>query len=174
MACSCLLANPPDYDDAEDHWPVFVRTDPAGALVEVDLEADDFPAGLVSSFGAVARDGNLDQDLLYRWFLDYSADAPDRQFCGRVDQQRLRPTGAPERTVASPIGQWPYLLEAGRCHRLTLVATDGEFAEAGCAAVVEPSHRISTDWWLGVRDTDNPLTSVDFTRCLSQQEPLSR
>ena len=173
MACSCLLANPPDYDEAEDHWPVLVRTDPA-PLVEVDLEADDFPSGLVSSFGAVARDGNLDQDLRYRWFLDYSADAPDQPFCGRIDEQTLRPTGEPERLVASPIGQWPYLLDAGYCHRLTLVVTDGEFTEDGCAAVVEPAHRIWNDWWLGVHDTDNPLSSVDFSRCLSEQKPLSR
>ena len=168
LACGCLLANPPDLEDPVGSGPVIVRVTPSEAFVTVDLDAENL-AQVLGSFGAVVREEDVEQDLFYRWFVDYDPEAPIGN-CNLVDRQTLRPTGGPERDVPPPILR-PALLDAAKCYRLTLVVTDGGWD--GCATVVEGAHRTSHDWWLLVHDGGTSPREVPATQCQSKTRPLS-
>lgn len=173
LVSGCLLSNPPDYDDSDDHWPVFVSVLPPGTLVEVNQTQEGWARNLTGSFGAVVRDGNVDQAIRYRWFLDYEPPTTPGSTCGLEDRLTLEPNGLEERTVGAPVGQWHERLIAGGCHRLSLVVTDGNFEPEGCAAVTEGSHVIFRDWYLGVHSADHPFDTVDFAECLSRFTALT-
>jgi hypothetical protein len=175
LGCGCLLSNPPDYVDPEEHWPLFVSRIPEKVHVAVDVGADDFPQSL-GLFEAVVHDGNVDQELRYRWFMDYDPERPDRPApCGLQVDKTIGPSGLPERTIGAPSGAWYKVLVVGDCHRLTLVVTDGSFEPEGCAAVTEGSHRIANDWWLLIFDeaAGVSLEEVRAADCLSNSNALS-
>ncbi len=133
LGCSCLISNPPDYDTV-GHRPAVDSRDPAGRIFEVDLNTDS-PSSLI--FQAAIWDGDVDDVLRHRCFLDYHPEALPR--CGITDDYSIDATGEDLRTATCR----PFRghLSPG-CHIVTMVITDGEWLcgeQTGCAGIVEGS-----------------------------------
>jgi hypothetical protein len=157
LGCGCLLSNPPDYEDPVDYRPAVVSRSPASQFVSI--QTDD-PLHYQMAFSLEVWDGNVDQVLQHRWFLDYRPDAVPR--CNLVEERR-EPSG---QEVREPLFRLPYeALTAGMCHRLSAVITDGEWADGpgeGCSEAAEGANRIVVDWWIAAYDESTP---VDFNSC---------
>ena len=162
----CLLSNPPDYEPQVDHPPVILERTPLASIVTV--ERDD-PSSPTTLFEAVISDGNVDQILRYRWFLDFHADTEPQ--CGLVRGFLALPNedGSPERTAVYNLDHRILTVGPGQCHRLTLVVTDGEWLggpHEGCSEVVEGANRALADWWILAYDQSTSLDDVTLGDCL--------
>ena len=169
LGCSCLVSNPPDYDSV-GHRPAVVSRDPAGLFFEVDLDAVT-PSSLV--FHAEVWDGDLDDVLGFRCFLDFRPEAEPR--CGYTnDYPLLDTTPSGMRTATCRPFRSPL---APGCHRVTMVITDGEWhcgEQAGCGGIEEPGNAVLADWWILAYDSTWGTDAVLMADCLSpgQQNPL--
>jgi len=174
LACGCLLANPPDYDEQEVLAIVSRSPDSDHVEIDLDLETRQLQQKL-TGFDAVVRVGKASQQVVYRWFLDYDPlDVTKVPACGLLDDTEVAsPTTDPlKRRVANAYPWWSSLLEAGQCHRLSLVVTDGDFAEGGCAKVSEGASRVTNDWWLTPFNTENAVNSTGT--CTPKEGPLDQ
>lgn len=143
--CSCLLSNPPDNDDPTSHRPVVVVRHPSSDMVFIEKDNAEIQT---TTFQADIWDGDVDDFLSYRWFLDFRHD-PATQ-CGlERDFISINPNREEIRSAVFNMNH--NRLSTGVCHRLTLVVTDGEWRDgphAGCAEVAEGAHRVVSNWWL--------------------------
>lgn len=176
LVCGCLITNPPDYDDPPDYHPSFVKVYPSEPFREFNLSDPS-----VEEFEVQVRDGNVDQAIAYRWFLNYSTKTVP--YCGRVNQERKQGDGIQEirESVRLEVNQTDARLTVGSCHRLTVVVTDGEWLETpleGCATVEDGANRLVADWWLVVYDesVDPDEISIRDCRMLAdspEEDPLA-
>lgn len=167
---SCLLSNPPDYDDPINVVPVALTKNPQLPLIEIDLSDPR------TGFEIEVRDDNVEQTLRFRWYLDFDSDELE---CGCQDADDALPLGdgqyEAQYNLHHSLG---VLAKSPRCHRVTVVVTDGEWLEnvdgLGCPDLSGEGNRISLDWWLGVRDANGTVDTVSFADCstLSKRIPL--
>lgn len=164
------MTNPPDYDDPVQHPPIIQSRTPENPFVDVDLSA----VPPLPTFEATVRDNDLDDDIRYRWYFDYTNQAP--LDCPLITETSAQQTADPAvRVVARPpTGFWSDRLVAGRCHRLTLVVTDGAFEPDGCTVVTEGSRRATFDWWLLAFDESAGVSreEVRAADCATLAAPL--
>ena len=170
----CLLSNPPDHDEPTSFTPVVEQTSPMARLYAINR---DDPSRL-TTFRAWVRDDNLEQSLKFRWYLDFDPDTTTTTTCGCIFSSQALSLGDGRHRTEYPLLHSTTSLTAPSCHRLTVVITDGEWAEdpdeCGCPYVVEGSNRTFVDWWLGVHNDDVLVDEVSFGECLilSTRNPL--
>lgn len=159
---SCLLSNPPDYDDPMNVVPVVLARRPQAPLYEIDKAKNQ------TTFRVDVRDNNGDQTLRFRWYLDYDREAFE---CGCRRSDDAPPLVSGEYESHYDLDHSIAALKAPSCHRLTVVITDGEWLEnpdgRGCPTLVEEANKIGVDWYLGVYDVGAPATEVSFSKCVS-------
>lgn len=169
---SCLLSNPPDFEEPMSYGPVIYQTTPMADLYAIDRDAD--PG--MTNFRAWARDYNLDQTLLFRWYLDFGRDRPR---CGCIRSFQALPLDEGRHLADYTLPHSLSTLDPGSCHRLTVVFTDGQWTEdpegCDCPWVGDGENRTSNDWWLGVADEEFLIDEVSFGDCLalSSSNPLA-
>lgn len=162
MSPGCLLSNPPDFEETIGHRPVVLLRTPASQIVAI---AKDDPEVGTTAFQAEVWDGDVDQILRYRWFLDYSPDALPQ--CGLVRGFLALSNGEEQRTAVYNLDH--RVLTAGECHRLVVVVSDGEWRDGpheGCAEVVQGANRTVADWWIVAYDTQLTVDDVTMGDCL--------
>ncbi len=167
VGMGCLLSNPPDFEEPVDHPPVIVLRDPLSTMVTIDKDGES----PTTVFQAVISDGNVDQILPYRWFLDYGPDESPQ--CGLVRDYLALPSenDDPERTAVYTLDHrlLTTSLSEGQCHRLTLIVTDGQWRDGehdGCGEVADGSNRALADWWILVYDDLNLSSEASMEDCL--------
>ena len=160
----CLLSNPPDYEEPIDYRPVVEQFEPK-QLVSINL--DETPG--YTTFTADLRDENLDQNLQFRWYLNFTPKVEEGDQCGCI-YSALAPRRAEEGTHRAQILFPVSLLVEGKCHRLTVVVTDGQWTDAegncGCTGVEEGANRTFVDWLIAALSAN--VEDASFRDCQTQ------
>ncbi len=164
LGCGCLLSNPPDYEESIEHHPHIKLRHPSQQIVAI--QTDD-PSGTIQTvFQLEVWDGDVDQILRHRWFLNFDPDVEPQ--CNLVEEYLTVPSGQEERIVDYPLRH--KMLTVGQCHRLTTVVTDGEWLDGprqGCAELTEGSNKLVADWWIVAYDESVSVEEVTFYQCLT-------
>jgi hypothetical protein len=168
----CVLSNPPDFEEGGGHSPVITQYAPGLAHNQIDTES-----GRTTKFRAWVRDEDRGDHVWFRWYLDYLPDSPA---CACMWWGQ-----APRQGEADYLVEWGLYnglpaLSAGKCHRLTVVVSDGPWLdeldeECGCPQVVDGANRVAHDWWIGAFSESNRFDDIPYRDCfaLDQQNPLA-
>ena len=161
FVCGCLLSNPPDYDEPLDYRPAIDLRDPSDIVLKINVDE----LSTQTYFELRVWDGNVDQVLRHRWFLNYDPDVEPR--CNLASEYLNLATGQEVREVVYPL---PHkILTPGNCHRLSAVVTDGEWLDGprhGCSETVEGANRVLADWLILAHDNSMAAEEVLADECL--------
>jgi hypothetical protein len=168
--CSCILSNPPDNDDETTHRPVVVLRDPGSDIVRIVKDDTEVQT---TTFQADIWDGDVEDYLSYRWFLDFRQE-PATQ-CG-LERDFISIPPTPRNEIRTAVFNLNHnRLSTGVCHRLTLAVTDGEWRDgphAGCAEVAEGANRVIVHWWLeAYRSSEGAVVTLEDCLSLAGEVP---
>lgn len=172
LSWGCVLSNPPDFEEGGSHLPVIYQTDPPLAHNLLDTRASRH-----TTFRAWVSDEDRGDIVWYRWYLNYDASVPGCN-CQVGGQEPI--TGAADYRVDWRLYNGLAGLTAGRCHRLTVVVSDGPWLDAsddecGCPQVADGALRDLHDWWLGAFNESISPETISWYPCYTaeQRNPLA-
>lgn len=170
VSWGCVLSNPPDFEQGGNHPPVIFRYDPSQDIIQIDTENER-----ITKFRAWVRDEDRGDQVWYRWYIDY---ASDELACSCQDWGRAPRQGDGVYGIDWGLYNGFSALSAGKCHRLTVVVSDGPWLDGveedcGCPPVVDGALRVVRHWLIGAYSEAAPFDGIFLRDCYAnQQDPL--